>query len=117
IKLAAELNKAQIKGVRFIPIRFTPTDSTFEGQTCGGVSILLLDREQCPVVNIGILIAKTLHRLYPQQFDLEKLNRLLGNKATIDAIKSEKNLAESRENWHGALEEFKKRREEFLLYK
>src|SRR5207244_7504881 len=52
LKLAAELNKAQLKGVRFLPIRFTPTDSTFKGQTCGGVAILLLDREQCQIVDI-----------------------------------------------------------------
>ena len=117
IKLAAELNKAQLKGVRFIPIRFTPTDSTFKGQACGGVSILLLDREHCEVVDIGILIAKTLHRLYPQQFDLDKFDRLLGNKATIDAIKAGKSLTDIRQNWQGALDEFKTRRKEFLLYK
>jgi uncharacterized protein YbbC (DUF1343 family) len=117
IKLAAELNQAGLPGVRFVPIRFTPMDSTFKGQACGGVSILLLDRDHCDVVNIGITIAKTLHRLYPQQFDLDKFDRLLGHKATLAAIKANKPLAEIRKSWAEGLEEFRKRREPFLIYK
>jgi len=117
IKLAAELNKAELRGVRFVPIRFTPTDSTFKGQACGGVSILLTDREHCEVVDIGITIAKLLNRLYPQQFDIDKFDRLLGHKATINAIKANKPLAEIRQSWADALEEFKKRRAEYLIYK
>jgi uncharacterized protein YbbC (DUF1343 family) len=116
IKLAAELNKAGLKSVRFVPVRFTPTDSVFKGQACGGVSILLLDREHCDVVDIGITIAKVLHRLYPQQFDIEKFDRLLGNKAPLDAIKAGKSTAEIRQSWVAGLEEFKKRREQFLIY-
>ena len=117
VKFAAELNKAALRGVRFVPIRFMPTDSTFKGQACGGVSILLTDREHCDVVDIGITIAKVLHRLYPQQFDLEKFDRLLGHPATITAIKEGKSLPEIRQTWSADLEEFRKRREPHLLYK
>src|SRR5437899_10564802 len=85
VKLAGDLNRAGLPAVRFVPIRFTPTDSTFKNQACGGVSILLLDRGKCQVVSIGITIASVLHRLYPERFDLDKFDRLLGNKATIDA--------------------------------
>ncbi len=117
IKLAAELNKANLRGVRFLPVRFTPTDSTFKGQACGGVSILLTDREHCAVVDIGITIAKVLHRFYPQHFDLDKFDRLLGHQATLAAIKEGKSLAEIRKSWASGLDEFKKRREQYLIYK
>lgn len=117
IKFAAELNKAAPRGVRFVPIRFMPTDSTFKGQACGGVLILLIDREHCQVVDVGITIAQVLHKLYPKQFDLEKFDRLLGHKATIAAIREGKSLAEIRKSWSADLEEFKKRREPHLLYK
>src|ERR1043166_6203068 len=45
IAFAAELNRAGLAGLRFIPIRFTPTYSTFKDQPCGGVAILITDRE------------------------------------------------------------------------
>jgi len=117
IKLADELNRAGLPGVRFVPIRFTPTDSTFKAQACGGVSILLLDREKCRVVSIGITIASILHRLYPEQFDLEKFDRLLGNKATIEAIRTGQSLAVIREHWTKGLEAFRQKREKYLIYK
>jgi len=37
VKLADELNGAGLAGVRFVPIRFTPTYSVHKGKTCGGV--------------------------------------------------------------------------------
>ena len=117
LKLAAELNAADLAGVRFVPIRFTPVDSVFKGQSCAGVSILLTDRERCQVVNIGLTMAKVLHQLYPQQFGLEKMDRLLGHRATLDAIRAGKSLTEIRALWTADLATFQKRREPFLLYK
>ncbi|MEA3212188.1 MAG: hypothetical protein QOE70_5245 [Chthoniobacter sp.] len=42
---AAALNAEQLPGVRFIPTRFTPASSVFAGQDCGGVQILITDRD------------------------------------------------------------------------
>jgi uncharacterized protein YbbC (DUF1343 family) len=81
------------------------------------VSILLTDREHCRVLDIGIAIAQTLHRLYPQEFNLEALNRLLGSPATLQAIRQGQSLAEIRAGWRSGLDEFAKRREQFLLYR
>ena len=116
VKLAADLNAANLPGVRFVPIRFTPLDSVFKGQSCAGVSILLTDRERCQVVDIGLTMAKALHRRYPQQFGLEKMDRLLGHRATLDAIRAGKSLAEIKELWTADRTAFQKRREPFLLY-
>src|SRR6185295_671640 len=43
---AAEMNKAALPGVRFIPIRFTPVASTFKNEPCGGLAIAIVDRER-----------------------------------------------------------------------
>jgi uncharacterized protein YbbC (DUF1343 family) len=117
LHLAAELNRAGLAGVRFVPIRFTPTASVFKGELCGGVSILLLDRQHCPVVSIGLTIAQTLHRLYPTEFEIDKFNRLLGSQETLDALKSGRSLAEIRQSWAPALLDFAQRREPYLLYR
>ena len=114
--LAAELNQAGLTGVRFVPVRFTPSASTFKDQLCGGVSIILTDREHCSVVEAGIAIAQALYRLYPTVYQLEKLDRLLGHEATMEAIENGKSLAEIRESWGADLKEFAKRRELYLLY-
>src|SRR5678810_689001 len=40
LRFAAELDNAQLPGVRFVPIQFTPTASVFKGQLCKGVNII-----------------------------------------------------------------------------
>ncbi len=116
LRLAAELNRAGLPGVRFVPVRFTPTASVFAGRLCRGVNILLTDRDRCDMVDIGLLIAQTLHRLYPTDFDIEKFDRLLGDHATIEALKAGKTLAQIQQTWAAGLAEFQKRRAEYLLY-
>jgi uncharacterized protein YbbC (DUF1343 family)/CubicO group peptidase (beta-lactamase class C family) len=117
IKLAADLNGAGLAGLRFIPVQFTPTSSTFKAQLCKGVNILLLDRDRASPVDAGILIASRLHRFYPKDFNLEKFNRLLVNEATIEAIRHGKTLAEIKAMTAIELSSFQIRRQKFLLYK
>jgi uncharacterized protein YbbC (DUF1343 family) len=117
IKLAAELNGVRLPGIRFVPIRFTPTASVFKDQLCGGVSLLLLNREICQVVDVGLAIAQALYRLYPATFELDKVNRLLGHPATIDGIKTGRTLSEIRQSWSQDLTQFAIRRQKYLLYR
>lgn len=117
VKLAAELNRAGLAGVRFVPVRFTPNASVFKAKPCAGVNIILTDRDRCNVIDIGLTVAQTLHRLYPEEFGLDKFNRLLGHRSTVEAIRSGKSLDEIRQTWAIDLNEFKRRRESFLLYK
>src|SRR5438034_98093 len=117
VNLAVELNRAGLPGVRFVPIRFTPKASVFKDKQCGGVSIVVTDRDALKAVDVGIVLALTLQRLYPNDFALEKVQRLLQHQPTIDAIKVGKTLAEIKQLWATDLEEFKKRREKFLIYR
>ena len=43
-ELCRAMQELQLDGVRFLPIRFTPTFEKWAGQSCGGVSIHVLDR-------------------------------------------------------------------------
>src|SRR5204863_3067342 len=58
LKLAEELNRANLAGVRFVAVRFTPKASVYKDKTCGGVNIVLTDRDHCNVVDIGLTIAQ-----------------------------------------------------------
>lgn len=115
-QLAAELGDAGLSGVRFVPIRFTPTYSTFKDKPCGGVAFVITDREKLNAVDLGILIALTVQRLYPNDFALTKVSTLLRDADTIEAIKAGKPLAEIKQGWTAKLADFKKRRKQFLLY-
>lgn len=117
VRFAEELNRAGLAGVSFVPVRFTPTYSVHKGTNCGGVYIMLNDRDACNVVDAGLLIAKTLHRWYPRQFNADRIKHLLLHARTLDAVKADRSLADIRAAWRIDLEEFQKRREKYLLYR
>jgi uncharacterized protein YbbC (DUF1343 family)/CubicO group peptidase (beta-lactamase class C family) len=117
VKFAAELNRAALPGVTFIPIRFTPISSVHKGKECGGVYIMLNDRKTCNVVDVGLLIMKTAYRLYPKDFPVDKPKNLLLHAATLAAIKEDKPLDDIRATWRMDLVDFEQRRERYLIYK
>ena len=116
VRLAEELNRAGLAGVRFVPIRFQPTSSTHKNEPCQGVYLFLTDRDAGDMVNVGLLLAKVLNRWYPQQFNIEKIKHLLLHPATLAALKEDRPLSEIRANWQADLKEFAQRRESYLLY-
>jgi len=117
VKLAEELNRAALPGVSFVPIRFTPTYSVHKDKECGGVYIMLNDRTKCNVVDVGLLIAKTVYRLYPKDFPVEKPRNLLLHATTLAALKADKSLEDIRATWRMDLVDFQQRRERYLIYK
>jgi uncharacterized protein YbbC (DUF1343 family) len=116
LELAEALNRAQLKGVRFVPMQFTPGSSVYKGERCRGVFILVTDRDTCEVVDVGLRIAQTLYRLYPAQFKPEKMEHLLVHPATIEAIKANQPLKDIHALWQADLQEFRKIRAKYLLY-
>lgn len=116
IRVAGELNRSGLKGVRFVPVEFTPQSSIHQGQLCRGVSIQLTDREACDVVDVGLEIAEVFYRLYPAEFKPEKMERLLAHPATLEAIKANEPVAQIRGLWRQDLEQFKRTRAKYLMY-
>lgn len=116
VELAAQLNLAGLPGVRFVPIAFTPSASVHRGQRCRGVYVLLTDRDVCNVVDVGLAIAETVYRLYPNDFHPEQMQRLLRHPATLEALKANRPLAEIRAAWEPGLTAFKQTRAKYLMY-
>ena len=117
LALAAALNRAGLSGLSFVPIRFVPAASTFSNQPCGGVSIIITDREACRAVDAGLEIARTLFRFYPKDFAIDKMRTLLRHEPTLDAIKAGRPLAEMKKDWEPELEKYRRRREAYLIYR
>jgi uncharacterized protein YbbC (DUF1343 family) len=114
--LARELNSAGLPGVRFVPIRFTPNDSKFKDQPCGGINFVVTNRETFDPLATGFTVAVTLRRLYPNDWDTASLNRLLAHTETRDAILAGKLVAEILKAYEARLQSFKSRRAAYLIY-
>ena len=113
---AAALNAGALPGVSFIPVQFTPNASVFAGEICGGVQILLLDRDALDAVRVGLMLALTLRRLYRKAWQPEKLMTLLVNQKTCDAVLAEHSYADIAAGWAEDLANFEKRAQPWRLY-
>ena len=116
-KLAAYLNERNLKGVRFVPIRYTPKSSVFKDESVNGINIIITDRESFQPVRTGIEIAAALRKLYPNDWQVEKYARLLVNQEILEKIKRGDSPEEIEKAWAAKLSDFIKRREKFLIYK
>ena len=65
--LARELNGRELAGVRFRPHVFLPTFQKHAGATCGGVQIMVTDRQQLRSVQLGIAVLCAIHKLWPDE--------------------------------------------------
>ncbi|RMG52848.1 MAG: DUF1343 domain-containing protein [Acidobacteria bacterium] len=116
-RLARRLNEAGLPGVRFVPVEFTPTKSTFAGRRCHGVHIIVTDRRRFHPVRCGLEIAVALRELYPQKWDVERFLRLLANKAVWRALKEGASTASLSALWQSDVERFLRVRRKYLIYR
>ena len=118
--LAAALVTRKIPGVSFAPARFTPSEAPYKGQECEGVTVNLTanvnERAALRSVQMGLAIADVLHRLYPDQFHLEKIVTLLGSQAAVDRLARGDDPAQIVSGWANDIDRFRQMREKYLLY-
>jgi uncharacterized protein YbbC (DUF1343 family)/CubicO group peptidase (beta-lactamase class C family) len=116
-ELAQYLNARNISGVRFVPITFTPTASNYSGQKCEGVNIFVVERNALDSGELGVELASALHKLYPEQYHMERMIELLGNQSVYDAIASAQDPRRIADDWREPLERFMQVRQKYLIYK
>jgi uncharacterized protein YbbC (DUF1343 family)/CubicO group peptidase (beta-lactamase class C family) len=116
LDLARYLNAREIGGVRFVPVNFTPDASMYAGEKCGGVNIVLTDRNAVDGPELGLEIASALQKLYPAQFKLTGLDALMVSKSSFDALTSGEDPRRIAESWREAQERFYAIRARYLLY-
>ena len=115
--LAQFLNRRFLPGVRFLPVDFTPRKPyPYGGELCHGVRVLVTDRNALDSPELGVEIASALHRLYPEKFELEKMNTLLANQSVLDGLTAGVDPQRIAEGWRAALDAFDLVRQKSLLY-
>ena len=114
--LAAYLNRRNLAGVRFVPLRFTPNASVFKDESCSGINIIVTDRAKFRPVRTGLEIALALRRLYPNDWKVDSYLRLLVNADTLEQVKRGVPAEDIERSWNKSLEEFQRARSRVLLY-
>lgn len=113
---ASALNAERLPGVRFVPVQFTPSASVFAHESCGGVQILLLERDALDAVRVGLTLALVLRRMYEREWQPEKLMTLLVNRGTYDGIAAGQPYADIAAGWEADLERYAARTQPWRLY-
>lgn len=116
-ELATYLNARDISGARFVPVSFTPNASAYANQKCEGINLFVTDRNALDAPELGIELASALHKLYPQQFEMKKMIDLLLNQSVYDAIANGQDPRRIAADWVDALDQFRRIREKYLIYK
>jgi uncharacterized protein YbbC (DUF1343 family) len=115
-RFAASLMAAQMPGVRFVPIFFTPRSGTNQGRRCGGVSLIITNADKLKSVLLGLTLASVLYRLYPEEFELDNMMELLGNAEAMKKLKAGEPPAEIAQKTGADFQRFLSKRQKALIY-
>ena len=116
VELAQELNRQYVPGVHFVPTRFTPDSALYKGELCEGISLVITDRASLNSMLMGLVIASTLQKFYPDHFALDKIIELVGNSDTMAKLNSGESPFRIVWDWQHDLEAFRAMRAKYLIY-
>ena len=111
------MNARKLPGIRFYPVRFTPTASKYANEACQGIFMIVTDRLALRPVRVGLEIASALNRLYGAKFELEASERLIGSKDVITRIRAGEDPASIAASWAAAESRWRLTRAQYLLYR
>lgn len=123
--LALELNSRGLQGVYFVPKYYMSDTEPLSGKKkeirlCNGVMMVIHDRDIWRPVMTQLNIMDAMLKLYPDILNLEwskDLPRIrMCTDKICDAALRHESLQPVMEEWERGAEEFKKRREKYLLY-
>jgi uncharacterized protein YbbC (DUF1343 family)/CubicO group peptidase (beta-lactamase class C family) len=117
VALADALNARAIPGIRFYPVRFTPSSSKYANEECGGVFMIVTDRAAIRPVRIGVEIAAMLHKLYGAKYELEAADKLFGSKDGLAQIRAGADPLEIVNAWAAGEAKWRLLRAKYLLYR
>lgn len=116
-EVAEALNQRHLPGLRFADWPFIPVVGLYSGQRCGGVSIRVTDRHAVRSMRMGMEIATTLKKLYPDHFDPAKILALTGNVETIRQLQEGAAPDQIVASWSTDVGNYNELRRKYFLYK
>jgi uncharacterized protein YbbC (DUF1343 family) len=126
-RLADHLNGRGLPGVVFVPTWFRPQFQKHRGAVCGGVEMLVTDRDAFRSYRTGVELLDALHRLWPKEFawrqapyefvaGIPAIDLLAGGPECRQGIESGDGLEAWIATWEKDERAFRAERREILLY-
>ncbi|MCY9165463.1 DUF1343 domain-containing protein [Bacillus atrophaeus] len=118
-QLEEKLNSFGLPGVTFRAASYIPTFSKHQGKLCHGVQMYVTDRKKFEAVKTGLSLIKTIHDLYPDDFEFlatGSFDKLIGNGWVRTKIEEGAGIQEITDAYQKPLKEFKKLRKKYLIY-
>ncbi len=119
-ELAGYLNARKIPGASFMPIFYVPGGEEhypYRGERCEGVEVMVNDRNALDAPELGVEAVSAIWKLYPDKFQIDRVDRLLLNKPVLEQIKAHVDPRTIAASWQGELSAYESRRQLYLLYK
>lgn len=116
-QLAAYLNARRLPGVRFMPIRFTPTSDRYAHEACNGVNIIVTNRDLLDAPEMGLEIASALATLYPNDWVSTDMHLLAGSQGIVQEILAGEDPRRIAGGYDDAVKDFEDLRQNYLLYR
>jgi uncharacterized protein YbbC (DUF1343 family) len=103
-------------GISVEPHTFTPAISKFEGEKCHGVRLRVTDRDKLQTIRLGFAMIASLRDIHGNEFDLDGVDRLLVNRATMDRLRSGETADSICDSCKSSLSEWRLRTKPHHLY-
>jgi len=125
--LKSQLEKRKLAGVSFEEISFTPQIDKWQGESCHGLQLHVIDPRAYKPYYTTLAIIQEVMQAWPDQFswlplpyeyEFEKLpiDIITGDEAIRKGLEEGKDLDEMEESWQEELEGFLAIRKQYLLY-
>jgi len=116
-RVAAALSRHALAGVRVEPIRFTPLGDIHARVSCGGIRLVVTDREAIRPVTVALALAEVLADVHRDQWRPEGIQNLLVNRSTMWALLRREPLPRLVAWAETDRSSFLKRRASYLIYR
>jgi uncharacterized protein YbbC (DUF1343 family) len=125
--LASELNGLGLPGVLMRPHVFEPKFQKHAGQECGGVQLIVTQRDDLQPVRLGVAILTTLHKLWPDELqwrtevyefvsDRLAIDLLLGDMSLRPLLENGASWEEVTASWSSQEDQWNEECQQWLLY-
>lgn len=120
--------KDRLKGIVLRPLCFQPTSGKWQNQTCKGVQIHIMDRDEYKPYLCSLILLQEIMRAHPNgfqfktppyEYEFERLpmDLILGSRNLRKNIEKMKDPVELEKAWQRPLQEFRQESQDFYLYK
>ncbi len=126
-RILSRLDACKPPGCFFRPVVFEPTSGKWAGEACNGFHLHVTDKRIFRPYRTSLELLQIVMQCYPDSFSYKKppyeydfeqlpMDLILGDREVRENLENGVEVAEMEREWQGALHDFNRRRQNYLLY-